>query len=288
MDEDKPIILETSETSQWRHVATADNPADHLSRGLSVNKLSSSELWWHGPQWLQAAESEWPTTEIDIGSTTEVSNEMKSVSSNRVSIEQMPHVNLLERYSSYTHMLRVIAYVQRFVRNCKVLRCERRTEGLSVDELSHSLRSVTRMVQLECFTADWKALQLGRALPKDSTLLSLNPYFDVDAQVIRLGGRLRDALLPMTEKHPYILTYKHHFTTLVIQHAHASTLHGGAALTLNYVRKLFWIINGRNAVRVLSVTGAAEEVMKPESRKLDLMKTGAIIKGGRMFELQRN
>ncbi|KAL7735481.1 hypothetical protein ACLKA6_010517 [Drosophila palustris] len=187
-------ILETSETSQWRHVATADNPADHLSRGLSVNKLSSSELWWHGPQWLQAAESEWPTTEIDIGSTTEVSNEMKSVSSNRVSIEQMPHVNLLERYSSYTHMLRVIAYVQRFVRNCKVLRCERRTEGLSVDELSHSLRSVTRMVQLECFTADWKALQLG----------------------------------------------------------------------------------------------AAEEVMKPESRKLDLMKTGAIIKGGRMFELQRN
>ncbi|KAL7723756.1 hypothetical protein ACLKA6_002573, partial [Drosophila palustris] len=175
-------ILETSETSQWRHVATADNPADHLSRGLSVNKLSSSELWWHGPQWLQAAESEWPTTEIDIGSTTEVSNEMKSVSSNRVSIEQMPHVNLLERYSSYTHMLRVIAYVQRFVRNCKVLRCERRTEGLSVDELSHSLRSVTRMVQLECFTADWKALQLGRALPKDSTLLSLNPYFDVDAQ----------------------------------------------------------------------------------------------------------
>ncbi|KAL7724121.1 hypothetical protein ACLKA6_008555 [Drosophila palustris] len=168
-------ILETSETSQLRHVATADNPADHLSRGLSVNNLSSSELWGHGPQWLQAAESEWPTTEIDIGSTTEVSNEMKSVSSNRVSIEQMPHVNLLERYSSYTHMLRVIAYVERFVRNCKVLRCERRTEGLCVDELSNSFRSVTGMVQLEYFTADWKALQLGKTLPKDSTLLSLNP-----------------------------------------------------------------------------------------------------------------
>ncbi|KAM8701537.1 hypothetical protein ACLKA7_000666 [Drosophila subpalustris] len=60
-------IWETSETSQWRHVGTADNPADHLSRGLSVNKLSSSELWWHGPKWLQTAESEWPTTEIDIG-----------------------------------------------------------------------------------------------------------------------------------------------------------------------------------------------------------------------------
>ncbi|KAM8702209.1 hypothetical protein ACLKA7_005527 [Drosophila subpalustris] len=116
-------ILETSETSQWRHVATADNWRIIQFRGLGVNKLSSSELWWHGPQWLQAAESKWPTAEIDIGSTTEVSNEMKT-------------------------------YVQRFVRNCKVLRCERRAKGLSVDELSNSLRSVTRMLQLECFTAD--------------------------------------------------------------------------------------------------------------------------------------
>ncbi|KAM8701753.1 hypothetical protein ACLKA7_007764, partial [Drosophila subpalustris] len=65
-------ILETSEASQLRHVATADNLADHLSGGLSVNNLSSSELWGHGPYWLQAAESEWPTTEIDIGLTTEI------------------------------------------------------------------------------------------------------------------------------------------------------------------------------------------------------------------------
>lgn len=62
-------------------------------------------------------------------------------------------------------------------------------------------------------------------------------------------GRLRDALLPENEKHPYILPYKHHVTDLVIRHSHAATLHGGTALTLNFVRKNFWIVNGRNAVR---------------------------------------
>jgi len=47
----------------------------------------------------------------------------------------------------------------------------------------------------------------------------------------------------------YILPNKHDYITLVVQNAHASTLHGGAALTLDFIRKRFWIIDGRNAVR---------------------------------------
>jgi len=72
---------------------------------------------------------------------------------------------------------------------------EPRKDGLSVDELRDSLGWVIRMVQQKSLAAEWKALKSGKALPKDSTLSSLNPYFDVGEQVIRLGGRLRDALL---------------------------------------------------------------------------------------------
>lgn len=38
---------------QWHHVASECNPADLLSRGLTVNQLKTSDLWWHGPKWLQ-------------------------------------------------------------------------------------------------------------------------------------------------------------------------------------------------------------------------------------------
>ena len=40
----------------WRHVPTAENPADLGSRGGSVKK---NYLWWNGPTWL-ANSDEWP------------------------------------------------------------------------------------------------------------------------------------------------------------------------------------------------------------------------------------
>ncbi|XP_046868882.1 uncharacterized protein LOC124461396 [Drosophila willistoni] len=40
-----------------------------------------------------------------------------------------------------------------------------------------------------------------------------------------------------------------HMEDLVISYSHICTLHGGTSLTLNFIRKKFWIVNGRNAVR---------------------------------------
>ena len=36
----------------WNHVATALNPADCATRGLSAEDLRNHHLWWHGPPWL--------------------------------------------------------------------------------------------------------------------------------------------------------------------------------------------------------------------------------------------
>ena len=37
----------------WNHVASEDNPADLLSRGISSSLLASSFLWWSGPEALK-------------------------------------------------------------------------------------------------------------------------------------------------------------------------------------------------------------------------------------------
>ncbi|GFT27435.1 integrase catalytic domain-containing protein [Trichonephila clavipes] len=56
-------IQKLIEPLKWHHCPEKENPADIISRGISVRELKDSELWWHGPPWLQQAEQFWPKFE---------------------------------------------------------------------------------------------------------------------------------------------------------------------------------------------------------------------------------
>lgn len=60
-------IQELTEGAHWSHVATKDNPSDLCSRGMSPTKLSQSNLWWHGPLWLNLPMNQWPKFNLTIG-----------------------------------------------------------------------------------------------------------------------------------------------------------------------------------------------------------------------------
>ncbi|CAH2006564.1 unnamed protein product [Acanthoscelides obtectus] len=49
-----------TQTNQWNHISTKDNPADLLSRGLSPELIEPCELWWCGPKWLGLSKCLWP------------------------------------------------------------------------------------------------------------------------------------------------------------------------------------------------------------------------------------
>ena len=51
---------------QWRYVSTKDNPADHLTRGMSSSALACNEQWWKGPEFLQMDEEEWPQNQFEM------------------------------------------------------------------------------------------------------------------------------------------------------------------------------------------------------------------------------
>ncbi|XP_041969277.1 uncharacterized protein LOC121726109 [Aricia agestis] len=53
-------ICEHTVLSAWRHVPGAANPADVISRGASADQLAAHELWWCGPPYLAADDSQWP------------------------------------------------------------------------------------------------------------------------------------------------------------------------------------------------------------------------------------
>ena len=56
-------IREITNTLDWRHVRSHDNPADALSRGQLPSEFVKNELWFRGPNWLTKSEAHWLVTE---------------------------------------------------------------------------------------------------------------------------------------------------------------------------------------------------------------------------------
>lgn len=52
-------IQSLSNITEWHHVASADNPADLLSRGQAASQLLACELWRYGPTWFFVDSSSW-------------------------------------------------------------------------------------------------------------------------------------------------------------------------------------------------------------------------------------
>ena len=101
---------------QWGHVPTAENPADVGSRGGSVEQLS--ELWWRGPAWLQHPES-WPER-IVTTATAESESEAKIVRDVlAVAVQEEDKLDELMEKFEYWKVIRITAWVARFINNCK-------------------------------------------------------------------------------------------------------------------------------------------------------------------------
>jgi hypothetical protein len=69
------VIQEATSGATWRHVPSASNPADLISRGTDPTRLSTTALWWHGLGWLlhdtfQCPSRDFkPATELEIKKT---------------------------------------------------------------------------------------------------------------------------------------------------------------------------------------------------------------------------
>ena len=105
----------------WQYCPTQDNPADLVTRGISLDSLIDFHLWKYGPPWL-LEESQWPKwehSEILHLQTTDVSEDpprSAEASLHHIGIGRIIHIT---HYSDLSKLLRVSAYVLRFIHNCK-------------------------------------------------------------------------------------------------------------------------------------------------------------------------
>ena len=69
--------------------------------------------------------------------------------------------------------------------------------------------------------------------------------------VWRCGGRLSNADISYSTKHPSLLPKGHHLTTLIVRRAHERVFHNGVKETLTEIRSRYWIVKGRSFVRMI-------------------------------------
>ena len=104
------IIRSNTDTKQWQHIDTKNNPADHASRGSSAEKLMRSN-WFSGPAFLW--EKEIPTTKEEIPNIRIGDPEVKAtVHTNEVK-ESFNLIKYVSRFSNWTREVRVISHLRR-------------------------------------------------------------------------------------------------------------------------------------------------------------------------------
>lgn len=242
-------ILNVTNSSQWHHVKSADNPADCASRGVSPADLEQSQLWWKGPQFLRESEViSYPN--FDVPETT---LEMKpKAKASHVCATENEASTYLNRYSSLLRLIRVTAYCFRFVNLCKNRRLKNDENSkltyLTTNELRHALKVCIRLSQSMSFEHEIRLLGQGKYVSKKSKIHTLNPILD-DEKILRVGGRLVNAQIPFDMKSPVILMQTCNLARLIVLDAHLRTLHGRNVLMLNLIHQRYWIIGAKHLVK---------------------------------------
>ncbi|XP_048514357.1 uncharacterized protein LOC125501757 [Athalia rosae] len=248
-------IQASSSYSQWGHVSGKENPADLVSRGVSCDKLENNALWWAGPSWLQSREDTHSSPE-ELNHSDEVQGIINAEAKRKraiiVNVARCQMNQFFEDftrvYSSISKMERLLAYCQRFIKNCHKKPEERETGSLSPGELNSATELLLKHVQASAFTDEIEKLRKGEVIRSSSKLLSLDPFLDKNG-LIRVGGRLQRAKVGFQQQHQIVLPDTHRLTNLLVEREHLRLLHVGPQALLAAVRTRYWPLNGRNLAR---------------------------------------
>lgn len=265
-------IRDHTDPAQWRHVPGEQNAADEASRGLHPKQLLTSAKWLTGPDFLW--KSILPAPQDPVMSVSEDDPEVKraqvhALGTGNTSIGLEP--SRFECFSSWYRAKRAMARCLEYKTRLKT-RLHRNSDNLHIEykqmkvgNLNEAEREIIKIVQEKSFSEeigilrnmqinahtvkdDRLARERNVTLRKTSNIYRLDPYVDKEG-VLRVGGRITRANMPLGLKHPVIMPRNGHLTTLLIRHCHEAVKHQGRGMTINKIREEgFWIVGCRDLV----------------------------------------
>ena len=182
------------------------------SRGVSAESL---QRWIHGPEFLSQSTETWPQRPVDMNATIPADDpEVKKDSMVCMSEASTrdPVSEIIERFSSWTHLKKIVAWILRYKSTLYRLSKERRrgvtsqiqptgtTTPISIAELNNAELEILKYVQSRCFKEELGCLKQAdnqatssrhNVLKKSSNISKLDPV--LSQGLIRVGGRLQRA-----------------------------------------------------------------------------------------------
>ncbi len=225
--ENRVTKMKSHQNVIWRHVPTAENPADLGSRGGSVEE---NDLWWNGPTWL-ANSDRWPPNLVTKASETSEAERKVRRELFVVGVERENSLidRVLEKFD-LRKALRILGWISRFAHNCRHP-SEKITGAMTTNEILVQEKILVKRTQQEFLDSE-KFKE-----DKDQLNLQLN----VDG-VWECHGRIRG-------EYPIYLPDQALFTSKLVERAHYHTLHGGVGLVMSNIRERYWIPRLRKLVK---------------------------------------
>lgn len=276
-------IRERTVPEQWKYVDGKNNPADDASRGLSPKDLLQSSRWLRGPTFLWDHHDGWKNFDKSQPEPLQLDDKevRKASSLATCTTNEEQSATLLQRleyFSSWFRTKRAVAVCLRYRKillertrgkqttmdGVKTRSAAREYRPVDVDELKEAEQEIIRHVQKEAFkeeisklkkiTADYEAHREDDSRsriqkPKRVSPLSrLDPFLD-HSNLVRIGGRIKQASVSKDVKHPIVLPGQGHISKVLARYFHEKALHQGRGITLNETRSSgYWIIGGGSVI----------------------------------------
>ena len=222
---------------KFRYISTESNPADLLTRGMSVGDFKSKiDFWQHGPNSLASSIVISPTKPLAC-----LSDQSRSFALN-VSCSNSSLLNVSD-YSNLNKLVNVTANVFKFVSKCK-------KKFISDTVCVNEARMFLIKKEQEVFFGDELQFLKNPKSSAPTRVKNLSLFLDQNGMV-RSKGRLENCDYFAHEVNdPIVLPKQSPLTDLFIWHYHLECKHMGVGTTLNYIRKSgFWIPHIRTKVR---------------------------------------
>lgn len=255
-------IKQITQTKQWNFVPGHLNPADLPSRGCTAKELLESK-WHEGPEWLKKDMDEWPKCDnmTDIVCEEEIvvgkkcTPVVNCVFQDSIVLEEDITKWFSLYFSQYMKIVRLVAWVFRFIGNCKQDKCARLNCELTATEIEKAETYLFKEIQKESFSSIY-----------DSKISTLNPILD-ESGLIRLETKLCNKEDSYGFRYPIVLPSTHKIVQSLVIYHHEKNCHAGVQVLLNILRENYWILGGRKALR--SIISKCVKCKRQKAKRLE-------------------
>ena len=245
------IERHSDSVEDWRYVPSALNPADEVSRGLSIKRFVNSNYWISEPDFLHDSNTDIcseivPKAKVKQRSTV-------AVIKNLVSNDLQPVDRLVRSFSSLHKLKGTTAWLLRFCAYLTAKHCKETLWSagpLTYNELNNAEKVRIAYEQHKFLPALHLSLKTkGTVKRSDCGLAPLKGSPKLDNDLIVMEERLRNAPTSLSFKCPVLLPAELHLTTLFVLQCHAKCGHGGVCHTFTELRARFWIEKSSSTIR---------------------------------------